>query len=281
MDVMKIYSKGFIRVLLFCYSILLLLSCNKKSMVIDDWKIFAETLKDSVSYYNDDDWKRIELLFRKKQKEIDRYEFTRAEFDSLYVNVETCQRYINAHKLNRGYVRKIVCQISNTGYTEVHEKPHVDSKVIGYLVNETAEYLGIDSSLEWYKVRTNGVQGYVSRSHTIIYGANPLGTDLVYYVVVGGWFNKWDAIKKQAKGPGLYVSPLFSTVNSEGRLVYRLCCYCSHSKEKADSVANIVRNTGTHVKRFDTANVWKNVGQAKCVYQPLDSKNFPIVVIPE
>lgn len=274
-------SKAFALTLLFCYLILLLPSCNKKVAVIDDWRNFVETLRDSDSLYNDDDWRRIELSFRKKQKDIDRYEFTRAEFDSLTISVEACRRILNAHKLSNGYVRKIVCQNSNTGYAEVHERPDTDSRVVGYLVNETAEYFGIDSSLEWYKVRVNGVEGYVPRSRTIIYGSNPLGTELVYYVVVGGWFNKRYAINEQAKGPGLYVSPLFSTVNSKDQLVYRLCCYCSYSKEKADSVANEVRKTGTHLERFDNAYVWKNVGQAKCVYQPLDINDNPIVVVPE
>ncbi len=92
----------------------------------------------------------------------------------------------------------------------------------------------------------------------------------VYYLVCASFNTLEDAVKTSENMSEVLFYPVYKAT-VEGRTVYRLCCECYYSKEKAQKrCAELASMTFSN-----DIWVWKSNGLAQCVYVPQSPADEP------
>ena len=172
---------------------------------------------------------------------------------------------------------KLVYSVSTDGFVNVRKAASASAKIVGVLATNRKGAELLSSKGTWWKVRVDGVVGYVNSKYVKL-SSTPVkisGLPTVYYVVVKTC-NSMDEVNQffYSCPDAFDGSPVYKHVES-GRVVYKICTSCHPTFGTAQQACDMTNNLfGNGV-----ASVWSTNGLAECVYlpdTPADEKAIPL-----
>ena len=156
---------------------------------------------------------------------------------------------------------------SYDGFVNIRQSASARSAILDQLYNDGAPATLISSSGKWYKVKYNGVVGYVKGEYVKVGGSTHTGTSAkaskVYYVVIGSWENLQTAKASYGSMPDFFDNGDIYKAYAKGKVVYRMVIEEHSTRSEAQQAINTYKEV--YGDRFW---IWESDGPAQLVYRP-------------